>query len=414
MNNEKVINPEINADSQYIAIYHASEAALIALEEMTKDAVVDLTTKQGIEDCKEAANKFMKVRTGIEKLRKDETKEQREYVAKVNDQAKAITARILPLENKFKAPLNERKDAFKAKIAEIDAMPSLHENSNSEAISVAIGELEAIVPSDFAEFQKDCKASLFTANDKLTEMLSKAIAKEEEDRKAEEERQRQEEERERQAELIAANEKREAIQKRITNLQQIPLSLMGKSAKEIKTKLEKMEAYTPSAEDFEDRLQEVESMMQVTIGQLNMMLEQAKQLEEMQAQQAAAVQPEPIQEPVNPEPENVKVDFEPAPKTASLRSQVEPKTIVESTPEAVSQVAQMSEEDAAMYTDCIADAPSNPVVDAAMQEVCSETKQQKAAQVICELMQGELSLEQAVEIVGLIDAGLVPNLKFEA
>ncbi len=404
MNNEKVINPEINADSQYIAIYHASESALIALEEMTKDAVVDLTTKQGIEDCKEAANKFMKVRTGIEKLRKDETKEQREYVAKVNDQAKSITARILPLENKFKAPLNERKDAFKAKIEEIDAMPSLHEHSSSEAISVAIGELEAIVPSDFAEFQKDCKASLFTANDKLTEMLSKAIAKEEADRKAEEERQRQEVERERQAELIAANEKREAIQKRITNLQQIPLSLMGKSAKEISAKLEKMEAYTPSAEDFEDRLQEVESMMQITIGQLKMMLEQAKQLEEMQAQQEAA----------RLQPEVETVAEQPAPKTESLRSQVEPKTIVESTPEAVSPIAQMSEEDAAMYTDCIADAPSNPIVEAAMAEVCTESKQAKAAEVMCELIAGELTIELATEIVGLIDAGLIPYANFDA
>ncbi|AUR90864.1 coil containing protein [Vibrio phage 1.151.O._10N.222.46.B1] len=406
MNNEKVINPEINADSQYIAIYHASESALIALEEMTKDAVVDLTTKQGIEDCKEAASKFMKVRTGIENLRKEETKEQREYVAKVNDQAKSITARILPLENKFKAPLNERKDAFKAKIAEIDAMPSLHENSSSEAISVAIGELEAIVPKDFAEFQKDCKASLFTANDKLTEMLSKAVAKEEADRKAEEERQRQEVERERQAELIAANEKREAIQKRITNLQQIPLSLMGKSAEEIGTKLEKMEAYTPSAEDFEDRLQEVESMMQITIGQLKMMLEQAKQLEEMQAQQEAA----------RLQAEAEVVAEQPAPKTASLRSQAgaHHEELNPAATEQPSPVTQMSEEDAAMYTDCIADAPSNPVVDAAMQEVCSETKQQKAAQVICELMQGELSLALAVEIVGLIDAELIPYTKFES
>lgn len=382
MSEEKVINPT----STYLAVYSEFESNLIQLEEQVKDAVVDLSTKQGIKDCKDAATKFQKVRTGVEKARKEETKEQREYINTVNEDAKKITERILPLENKFKAPLDERKQAFKDKLAEIDAMPSVHVNSSSSAIGEALAELESIEPNDFAEYKKDCEASLYTANDKLSDMLTSAIHKEEAERQAEEERIRQKEEAERQAALLAEQEKKAKIQERITNLQQIPLSLMGKASAEIKAKLDSLSEYTPTDEEFGDRLAEVQSMMEVTISQLDMMFNQASQLEEMQAKQQSGPTEEAISEP--DEVEKAKSNFRP--------------------------IAALAEEDEAMYTDCIADSPSNPIVEAAMAEVCTESKQAKAAEVMCELMAGELSIGLATEIVGLIDAGLIPYAKFDA
>lgn len=369
MNNEKVINPE----STYLAVYSEFESNLIQLEKQVKDAVVDLTTKQGLKDCKDAATKFQKVRTGVEKARKEETKEQREYINSVNEDAKKITERILPLENKFKQPLDERKAAFKDKIAEIDAMPSIHEYSSSEVIGLALGELESVNPADFAEFKKDCEASLYTANDKLSSLLSLAVEREEAERKAEAERIRMEEEAKQQAELIAAQQKREEIQSRITKLQQIPLELMGKSSVDIKAKLDALSSYEPSVEDFGDRLTEVQGMMSVTVSQLEMMHAQAIQLE--------SLNPTPVSEPAK---------------------------------EVETYSTQLSEEDAPLYTDCIADSETVNVVKEAMTEVCEETQQEKSAAILCELMQGELSLPQAVEIVGLIDAGLIPNLSFNA
>lgn len=374
MKNEKVINPEIGT----LAIYSEFEANLALLEEQVKDAVVDLSTKQGIKDAKDAATKFQKVRTGVEKKRKEETAEQREYIAKVNDQAKSLTARVLPLENKFKEPLEERKQAFKDKLAEIDNMPAKYVNASSEAIGVALGELEAIEPKDFAEFKKDCEASLYTANDKLSSLLTEAVNREEAERKAEEERLRQEEEARKQAELLAEQEKKAKIQACITKLQQIPLSLMGKPSSEIKAKMDSLEGYVPTVEEFEDRLLEVEGMMKITVSQLEMMYNQAKQLET-------------IKKPA-------------------------PKPIVESTPESKATLysTQLSEEDAPMYADSVADAPKKNVVESAMAEVCTETKQAQSASVLCELMTGELSLELATEIVGVIEAGLVPNIQFNA
>lgn len=385
MNNEKVINPK----STYLAVYSEFESNLIQLEEQVKDAVVDLTTKQGLKDCKEAATKFQKVRTGVEKARKEETKEQREYINSVNEDAKKITERILPLENKFKQPLDERKAAFKDRIAEIDAMPSIHEHSSSEVIGLALGELESVNPADFAEFKKDCEASLYTANDKLSSLLSLAVEREETERKAEAERIRMEEEAKQQAELIAAQQKREEIQSRITKLQQIPLELMGKPSVDIKAKLDALSSYEPSVEDFGDRLTEVQGMMSVTVSQLEMMHAQSLQLEEMQAQQDT--QPE---------------------KAENSESGVSIQTLAETEPRHYSN--QLSEEDAPLYTDCIADSEPVNVVKEAISEVCEETQQEKSAAILCELMQGELSLPQAVEIVGLIDAGLIHNLSFNA
>lgn len=387
MKNEKVINPEIGT----LAIYSEFEANLSLLEKQVKDAVVDLSTKQGIKDAKDAQQKLMKVRTGIEKKRKEETAEQREYIAKVNDQAKSITARVLPLENKFKEPLEERKQAFKDKLEEIDNMPAKYANASSEAIGVALGELEAIEPKDFAEFKKDCEASLYTANDKLSSLLTEAVNREEAERKAEEERKRREEEEQRQRELIAEQEKKAKIQARITKLQQIPLSLMGKTASEIKAKMDSLEGYTPTTEEFEDRLLEVEGMMKITVSQLEMMHNQAKQLEEMQARQGAAAQSEPVNEPAHSASVQALSDTEPT-----------------------SYSTQLSEEDAPMYADSVADAPKTNVVESAMAEVCTETKQAQSASVLCELMTGELSLELATEIVGVIEAGLVPNVQFNA
>lgn len=403
MNNEKVINPT----STYIDAYNEFEANLVQLEEQTKDAVVDLTTKQGIKDCQDAAKRFMKVRTGVEKARKEITKDSRDYINKVNDDAKAITARILPLEHKFKAPLEQRKQAFKDKLAEIDAMPSVHANSSSEVISAAIGELSEIQPTDFAEFKKDCEASLFTANDKLTDLLSQAVAREEAERKAEEERKRQAEEAERQAKALAEQQKREKIQARITKLQQVPLGLMGKKAKEIKETLDKMKDYEPTAEEFEERLTEVQGMMQITIGQLEMMLTQAQQLEEMQAQQAEAATVEQATFDNNGNDQHSD-NCQGCPDRQGINCEITEAAAKEE----MESITQLSEEDAPMFTDTVADAPATSVVENAMAEVCTDAKQEEAAIAICEVMAGEITLEQALAIVGNIDGGVIPYITF--
>jgi hypothetical protein len=161
-------------------------------------------------------------------------------------------------------------------------------------------------------------------------------------------------------------------------------------------------------------------MMVVTVGQLEMMFAQAAQLEEMQAKLAMAAIEEAQQVK---EPEQAK-----APEAATLRSKgVQHEDLnpggnevsttgeqEEKAPSSFRPIAALSEEDEALYHDVIADAPKNEIVEAAMSEVCTETKQSKAAEVMCELMAGEMTLEMAKEIIGLIDAELIPYTKFDA
>lgn len=164
-----------------LKIYANEEAALATLEEMYRDTSVDLSTKNGVKECKEIARKFQKVRTGIEKLRKEANSEARAHIKNVDDHAKSIQARVAPLEEKFAAPIKMRTARIKAGIDEIDGVIDECFGKGSCFIGEKLQWLEGVNTDDFFEFAKDAKASLFTANEKLTQMFNEAVQKESEE-----------------------------------------------------------------------------------------------------------------------------------------------------------------------------------------------------------------------------------------
>lgn len=170
-----------------LKIYANEEAALATLEELYSNEVVDLSTQEGVKSCKDIARKFQKVRTGIEKLRKEANSEARAHIKNVDDHAKSIQSRVAPLEEKFALPIKLRTERIKAGISEIDGVVDACFNKGSEFIGDKLQWLESVNTDDFFEFSKDAKASLFTANEKLTQMFNEAVQRESEERKRQEE-----------------------------------------------------------------------------------------------------------------------------------------------------------------------------------------------------------------------------------
>lgn len=91
-------------------------------------------------------------------------------------------------------------------------------------------------------------------------------------------------------------EKKTNIETKINNLRNKPMEYFGKPSREIKAYIDKLSAYTPTVEDFEDRTDEVAALKEQSIAQLTQMHSQALQIEQIQAdkmEQSKPAEPEP-------------------------------------------------------------------------------------------------------------------------
>lgn len=239
-----------------LAIYNTAAASLAELEKQYKDVPVDLSTKEGLELCKETAKKFQKLRTGVERTRKDANADAQAHIKKVNGEAKDIQDRIAPLEDKFAKPLNERKERIKSGIAEIDNVVEVCRGRDSAFIGEKIQWLESVDVKDFFEFQKDAKASLYTANEKLTELFTETLQREEEDRKQKE------------------RARIERIDSVINGLKGKAFDCMGKDKNTVQSVIDEVSAVIID-DSFGEKKQEAEQTKSMVIQQLEMMLSNA-------------------------------------------------------------------------------------------------------------------------------------------
>lgn len=313
----------------------------------------------------------------------------------------------------------DRIDEIQGRIESIRQLGTVKGDESKEALGAMVDAVtEMTIDESFAEFAGTANEAKQEALNNLNDAIF-AIA--------------EKEQQEATRLALEAEQKKATIEGRINKLKQTPLALMGKTAKEISAKVESIKGYEPTAEDFDDRLTEtIEAKAQV-VQQLEFMLQQATQMEQMQREaeerrqadeqaqreaeeaeererikQAAAVEQAQTFEQPQPEVINTELHTLGNPEPEVI------KTIVESTPESSATLYsnQLSEEDAPMYHDVIADAPESNVVVGALAEVCDETKQAEAAKVLIELTGGELSESLAIEVVGLIYSGVIPNLSF--
>lgn len=254
-----------------------------ALEDAIDKSVADLKAK-------------VKTATEVKKFVVSELNSAREDVLKPRNEWQAE-------QDRFEA---ERVEEIQTRIKNIESLGAFSNDETKEDLASRIDALEAMdVSEGFAEFTAEAATAIASATKKLNDRILQII----EEEKAEAQRKQ-----------LEAEQKKNRIQERLTNLVQIPLGLMGKSSTEIQDKINSLQAFAVLEEDFEERTEEAKTSLSQVVSQLDMMLNQAKQLEEAKAQaeeqakreqeeadrlqresEEKANQPEPTPEPIQQE-----------------------------------------------------------------------------------------------------------------
>lgn len=253
----------MTTENKKLAIYDAAKASLAELEKEFGDVIFDTSNKKGFTECKAVATKFQKLRTGIEKTRKDANADANAHIKRVNEYAKGLQERIAPLEERFAAPNKEYKEKLKALIAKVDSIPDVCNGRDSAFISEQMQWLETVNGDHLyeAKEKKDLNASLFTANEKINALFEEALAKEEQERIQKEEQ-----------------EKRR-IEGIISGMKAKVSDAMDWSAGPIKEAIEEVEL-TIIDDSFGDRQEEAKKVQSDTIKKLNKLLALADDDEE--------------------------------------------------------------------------------------------------------------------------------------
>lgn len=217
-------------NTQAIAEYSPTEAALAELRQQYQGVQFDVATTKGDKAAREARQMLVKLRTGLEAKRKELKGPALDYAKRIDTEAKRIEAAIRELEEPIDAQIKaeeQRKAAEKAekerlerqRVAEIkgrmDAIRNLPVDStgdSAEQLAATLADLKAfeVTQADFAEFTEDATVARGYAIEQLERMHGHAVAREEEAARqaaaaAELERQRREQE-EREAQERAAQQ----------------------------------------------------------------------------------------------------------------------------------------------------------------------------------------------------------------
>lgn len=266
-----------------VELFNQTEAALAILREDYAE-VPNFKTKTGYEEGKQALSKIVKYRTDLEKCRKRIKAPYLQAGQIIDAEAKRITAELTKLENPLalakkevddheKRMKEQRLQKLRTKIDDMRAWVDKARNQTSADVAEMIEVVDAInTQEDFYELTEEAVQAQADTLEKLGAIYSDRIQFEqaEQARKEAEEKQRAQE---------AANR----INDRIQKLRMIPMDFMGKSAAEIRAKLQSLEGYAPPVTEFGDRLADAQDAQSTVIEQLQTMLTQAEQLEEAKA-----------------------------------------------------------------------------------------------------------------------------------
>lgn len=289
------------------------------IEQVKQEAlslVPNVQTKKGRDEIGSTALKVSKSRKAIVEAIDKSVADLKAKVQTANEVKKIVVSELNQTREEVLKPRNEwqaeqdrieaeRVAEIKGRIANIESIGIYAVDENKEDLAHRIDALEAMdVSEGFSEFTADAATAIASATKSLNDRILQII----EEEKAEAQRKQ-----------LEAEQKKNRIQERLTNLVQIPLGLMGKHSSEIQAKIDSLQAFAVLEEDFEDRTEEAKTSLSQVVSQLEMMVNQAKQLEEAQAKTQAeeqakreqekadrlqreaeekAKQPEPMPEPV--------------------------------------------------------------------------------------------------------------------
>lgn len=181
-----------------IAEYNPTAAALTELRERYVNVIFPVTTTAGMKDAKEVRSKLVKLRTGLEALRKEIKEPALRRTQAIDAEAKAITAAIKEIEEPIDAQIKAeeqrvaaekaakeaaekaRVDEIKGKIDAIKRLPLELANDPSDSIQTEIDALYAYAP-DAATFAECVDLAVIARDEALTAMVQlrdKVVARE--------------------------------------------------------------------------------------------------------------------------------------------------------------------------------------------------------------------------------------------
>ncbi len=170
----------------------------------------------------------------------------------------------------------ERIDNIRTSIDDIQVLGQLSGSETKEEIANLIEGVESIdVSEGFEEFTSEAaqavKDVLKTLNDRVLKIIEEA-------------RQRE------QTEQLQKEQLRNQINERLNKLGMIPMGLLGKSSEDIQKKIDSLNDFDVSQEEFGDSYQQAIDSVQTVLTQLNTMLTQQLALEK-QATPESSSQP---------------------------------------------------------------------------------------------------------------------------
>ncbi len=259
---------------------------------------INTETDKGRKEIASRAHKVSKIKTVLMKVGKDSVIDLKAQVKAVTGGVNHIETALNNLRDETRAPLNlweieqdriekERVAGIKEKIAGIVELSTLGGDENIDQISGMIEAVDNIDCSEgYDEFAADAMKAVIEAKEKLSQAMQEIIA----------ENQRQEAAKQKEADdkLLEEERKAVAIEARLNKLRSIPLDYLGKTAKEIWNKLEKIKVYEVLEEEFGIRYNNAISEQKTVIDRLTLMHSQALAVESIPIEPLKQSEPDPV------------------------------------------------------------------------------------------------------------------------
>lgn len=337
-----------------------TEAGLSQLrEKYPEDLVVDMSDDSEFKAARKTRTERNKLTEAIKRRRLDVTGELKNYGDSLVEQINNIyDVVVLPFEKEDKAKkekaaeeARKHKELIDSEVKKIKGIYGFVDDCRGKDSKHIQGIIEAVDLIDVDVFHKDViheaiEAKKATLHD-LAQLLSDTITREKVEAEREELRVKQEEASEKQRQA----EKAQQITDRINKLKMTPTELFGQSSENMQKRINSLENFEITEEDFADKIEEVVQAKVIVINQLTKMLENQLKIEAIEQAEADKIKAEEEQkakdlEEANQATRQAMADKEPQaeePKQNEAVMQEDPESI-ERPQEEVNQQAPTPED----------------------------------------------------------------------
>lgn len=274
------IEVDLQKGTVNVEIFKKTDAALSSLRE--RFSIVPIVTEDNYNEVAEGLKELTKYRTSLEKKRVEIKKPYLDKGKLIDAEAKRITAVLVSLEDPIKAAKKEYDDREEIKRQEriarlqkkVDAIYDFErraKNMASNEISELLEELYEIdTANDFYDLTDDATQARSVVLAKLSEILNDRLIFE----KSEADRIKAESE-------VKEQTRKQNIKNTISNIINLPMGCIGKSAQEIETEISRLGKTKFLEIDFQEFYDEALAARDSAYNAMNVMLNGALQLEAM-------------------------------------------------------------------------------------------------------------------------------------